>query len=218
MTNIIKENLDKIIWIGGSPCSGKSSFAEQMVEKFDLDYYKCDDNLDNYIQRGAQKEIPIMQKISRMDLDETWVNRSVHEMVSDEFIFYKESFQFILEDLEGKLSNNKILVEGAALLPQLMKKERIPYKNYLCMIPTKEFQLDNYSKREWVPEYLKGCIDPDKAFANWMDRDIKFAAIVKEFAIKEGMKLHIEDGSSSLKERFDELLEYWSLFSGVESI
>ena len=37
-----------------------------------------------------------------------------------------------------------------------------------------------YSKREWVKHYSSGCSEPIKAFENWMERDIKYAEIVKQ--------------------------------------
>lgn len=32
-----------IYWIGGSPCSGKSTIAEILAEKHDFTVFKCDD-------------------------------------------------------------------------------------------------------------------------------------------------------------------------------
>ena len=35
--------------IGGSPCSGKSTIAEMIAEKYDFNYFKVDDYLEQYI-------------------------------------------------------------------------------------------------------------------------------------------------------------------------
>lgn len=38
-----------VYYIGGSPCSGKSTTAEILSKKYDLYYFKVDDYLDKYI-------------------------------------------------------------------------------------------------------------------------------------------------------------------------
>lgn len=48
------------------------------------------------------------------------------------------------------------------------------------MVPTEAFQIYHYSKREWVPYVLAECSDPEKAFQNWMERDILFAKEVMQ--------------------------------------
>ena len=42
-----------IYYIGGLPCSGKSTIAEILSKKYDLYYFKVDDYLDKYMQLGA---------------------------------------------------------------------------------------------------------------------------------------------------------------------
>ena len=42
-----------IYFIGGSPCSGKSTVAESLSDKYDLYYFKVDDYLNQYTNRGA---------------------------------------------------------------------------------------------------------------------------------------------------------------------
>lgn len=36
--------------IGGSPCSGKSTIAEMIAEKYDFIYFKVDDYLEQYMK------------------------------------------------------------------------------------------------------------------------------------------------------------------------
>lgn len=40
-----------IYFIGGSPCSGKSTVAEILSRKYDLHYFKVDDYLDTYMKK-----------------------------------------------------------------------------------------------------------------------------------------------------------------------
>ena len=46
-----------------------------------------------------------------------------------------------------------------------------------------------------MPYILEGCSDKEKAFSNWMDRDILFAKEVQRQCVEEGYFSIINDGS-----------------------
>ena len=204
-------NRENIYWIGGSPCSGKSSIAELLCSAFGFAYYKCDDHLERYIKIGADQNIEIMKKYNTMNMDQTWLERHVEEQVEDEIAFYKEAFAIISNDIIKDFGNRDVVVEGAAILPELIKANHIHVKNYVCMVPTEDFQLENYKKREWVHDYLKPCSNPDLAFENWMARDIRFAERMLEKAKAYDMNYIVVDGSKSIEENYKEVLKAFDL-------
>lgn len=51
-----------LYYIGGSPCSGKSTITEKIAEKFGLFYFKVDNFLDKYIKLGVKEEYPVCTK------------------------------------------------------------------------------------------------------------------------------------------------------------
>jgi hypothetical protein len=79
------------------------------------------------------------------------------------------------------------------------------------MVPSSSFQLEHYKKRDWVNDYLISCSDPKQAFDNWMYRDIHFSKIVRNEAMKNQMNLIVVDGSKSIKENFDFIVEKFNL-------
>lgn len=195
-------NLTNIYWIGGSPCSGKSSIAEKLAQEFSLLYYKCDDHMLNHINRGAQNDILIMKKYSMMSKDENWL-RDVESQVTDVLEFYRNSFDYILDDLSQVSSDNVVLVEGAAILPELIMKHLIDPQKYICLVPTPEFQLIKYPEREWVKEYLRDCSDPPLAFSNWMKRDMMFANEISKSAKELDLIVLSVDGSKTMDENHE---------------
>ena len=44
----------QIYYIGGSPCSGKSTAAEALANEYGLRYLKVDDYLDKYMSMAAK--------------------------------------------------------------------------------------------------------------------------------------------------------------------
>lgn len=191
----------KIYWIGGSPCCGKSTISEMLVNEFGFEMYKCDDHFEKYTEIGLENGVEIMKKIKSMNLDETWL-RDINEQVEDEFEYYREALKIIVVDLEKNYKGKNVLVEGAAILPEFIKSNDIDNSKYICMVPTKEFQIDRYSKREWVNYYLQGCSDIKKAFENWMERDARYAEIVKKDADNYGMNVLVVDGNKSIDDNY----------------
>lgn len=168
----------KIYYIGGSPCSGKTTIAEMLAKEYGLFHFEVDDSLGRYAAMGAKKGYPACKVQWKGTPDEIWL-RDPALQCEQELQFYREIFTFIQEDIRTVSQGQDMIVEGAALLPELMKMIGILQEKYLCITPTKNFQTKHYKKREWVPIILEGCSDKEKAFANWMERDVLFAENVR---------------------------------------
>lgn len=185
-------------FIGGSPCSGKSTVAEILAEKYGLYYFKVDDFLEEYTKMGASKGYEICKKQEVMCSEEIWM-REPQLQCEEELTFYEEVFEFVMADLE-KINAKGNIAEGAAYLPKLMKKLGVSKDRYLSITPTKEFQVEHYSQREWVPYVLEGCSDKEKAFANWMERDALFAKEVQRQCVEEEYVSIVNDGNIGVDE------------------
>jgi len=143
--------------------------------------------------------------------------RQVDVQVDEEFEFYRERFEMILDDLQALKTDSNIIVEGAALLPELLNGINVDFENILYMIPTREFQYQKYSEREFIHYILKDCDDPTQAFNNWMERDVQFGEKVTSQANLYGYKTMIVDGSKTEEETFlmiKKLMQITSTFHG----
>lgn len=196
-------------YMGGSPCSGKSTIAEIISKQYGLYYFKVDDFLDKYTKMGKSKGYEICKKQESMNPEQIWM-RDALVQCTEELAFYKEIFEFVLTDL-SKIDAKGIITEGAAYLPELMKKLSISKNRYLAITPTKEFQISHYRKREWVPYVLEGCSDKEKAFSNWMNRDIMFAQEVQRQCGAEQYVSIINDGSIKIDELVDLVVSHFGL-------
>jgi 2-phosphoglycerate kinase len=186
--------MSKIYYIGGSPCSGKSTIAQMIAEQYGLYYFKVDNYLDEYIRRGNASNKPFSSQALKLSTNETWLRDPIVQN-TEELEIYREIFEYILEDLSKLEAPNGIITEGAAFLPELIHAIGVGSNSYICIIPTKEFQYHHYKLRPWVPEILKDCTDKKQAFENWMERDALFAVTVKEEADKLGYRSLITDGT-----------------------
>ena len=183
----------KIYYIGGSPCAGKSTVAEILSKKHDLYFFKVDDFLDKY-KEDANAIIGHFEQI--------WMRDPLLQC-EEEFEWYKEVFEYVIADLQQITCKNGIITEGAAYVPKLIKQLGISSERYIAITPTPEFQVFHFKKREFVPYILEGCSDMEKAFDNWMSRDILFAKEVQRQCREEGYVSVINDGSMKIDELVD---------------
>ena len=195
----LRSIIDNTYFIGGSPCSGKSTIAEQLSKYYNLKYFKIDDYEQAHIEKASPERHPIMYKWSQLSWDKIWL-RSVQKQVAEEFEFYRERFPMILSELEKFQSAGRVITVSAALLPELLKELNLDKHRVIYLIPAKEFQVKHYSKRSFKDEILEKCSQPEEAFKNWMERDHLFGRKVRDQAKEFGYKVIDVDGSRSIKE------------------
>lgn len=197
-------------YIGGSPCAGKSTIAEILSKKYHLYYFKVDDCLDNYTKLGALKEYPICKKIIEMNAEQTWMREPMLQC-REEFEWYEEVFEYVLTDLKQINCENGVITEGAAYVPRLIKQLDLPRNRYISITPTAEFQLSHFRRREFVSYILEGCSDMERAFCNWMDRDILFAQEVQRQCHEERYASIINDGNLEIDELVNKVAKHFLL-------
>ena len=202
--------MSKIYYLGGSPCSGKSTMAEMISEKYGFQYFKADDFLMDFVLKGANDGNEWLTAISKMTPDQLWL-QDPEKLKEDELRTYQNLYPYFAEAIKDLGSNTPIVAEGAAFLPSLMQGEDM---QYICIVPTKEFQVKHFSQREWVDDYLADCSDPKTAFSNWMGRDALFALSALEQAKERGFATLVVDGSKTIDENYKIVVEaFGSLLS-----
>ena len=72
-----------VYYIGGSPCSGKSTVAEALAARYGLTYFKADDCLDDLIAEGVAAGLPVCERLRRMTAEETWIFSADRLLKSD---------------------------------------------------------------------------------------------------------------------------------------
>lgn len=187
----------QIYWIGGSPCAGKSTVAQLLVDQYNLYYYQCDAQFETHQRRADPVQQPTLQRLSSLLCDEIWLP-PVAEQVARVQAIYREEFAMILADLAGLATDRPIIVEGAALLPSLV----LPYlhvQQAIWITPTPAFQRLHYAQRPWIQDVLRACSDPAQAFQNWMARDEAYAAWIQEQTTAFGLPRLQADGQQTIE-------------------
>ncbi|MEO8286531.1 MAG: hypothetical protein ABI670_08860 [Chloroflexota bacterium] len=201
-----------IYWIGGSPCSGKSSIALLIAARHDLQLYVCDDHYSDHLAAADPVSYPRLARARTATWNEVW-SRPVDVATSDEFEFYREEFGMVLEDIYSMPTDRPVLAEGAALLPECVAPLVSDLHKAIWIVPTEAFQLYHYSRREWIHDILAQCENPSAAFATWMGRDAQFAETVALDARNRALRVITVDGSRSIEALAAEVEAHFGLQS-----
>ena len=196
----------KVMIIGGSPCSGKSTAAERLAAEFGACRYQADDHLEELIRMAADRGKPACRSVLSMSSDEIWM-RDPEIQCREEFQIYREIAPDVFRGVDA-IEAELIVAEGAAFTPEVVKAYGAG--RYLAIIPTPEFQTARYRERQWVSRILADCSDKAAAFHNWMRRDILFAVQVEAECAAMGIPCIVNDGSMSvdrLYQRVKQLLD-----------
>ena len=189
--------MSEVFFIGGSPCSGKSTIAEMLVRKYELAYFRQDDYLDDYLKRGSDEGHKLFQHVLSLSSEQMWM-RDPAEQCAEEFSLYETMFAYSMEDISDLATDRPIIAEGAGFLPHLMKQLPVDESHFVCVVPTRDFQITTYVDREWIHHYLSDCRDQDQAFANWMERDALLGERVLRDAENLGYQHLVVDGSTDV--------------------
>lgn len=200
----------EVYFIGGSPCSGKSTIAQAIAAGCGLQYFKVDDHLDRYMGMGAKDQKVCCTAVAEMTPEQIWM-RPAQVQCQEELQIYQEIFPYIMADLAALGNGPGVITEGAAYLPALVRACGVPFRRYLSLTPTRAFQVGHYRQREWVPHVLEGCSDRQQAFANWMDRDALFAQAVRQQCSDLGYASLVNNGSISTEDLTHRITRHFGL-------
>ncbi|GAA3287771.1 hypothetical protein Dvina_26360 [Dactylosporangium vinaceum] len=178
-------------WIGGSPCSGKSTVAARLATAAGALLYSCDDAFDRHADAG-----PAMRRVVAMSVADR-LAQPIEVQVEDVLRLYREEFAPIREDLAA---GGFGLAEGAALLPELLHGVGVPADRAVWIVPTEEFQRAHYARRPWARDLVAATPDPPDAFDRWMRRDAAFARRVAGQARDLGYRVITVDGTQSVRQ------------------
>lgn len=184
-----------IFWLGGSPCSGKSSIANALAKTYGLQHYCCDDRFDDHLQNADLAMQPTLARLRTLSPDAIWL-APVPDQIKRVQAIYREEFASLYADLQT--IGGSIIAEGAALMPEWVAPLISENRHAVWLLPTPDFQREQYRQREWIHDVINATSNPEQAWHNWMARDSGFADRVEAQARGRGLSCLRVDGTNSL--------------------
>jgi adenylate kinase family enzyme len=206
------EALAHVLWVAGSPCSGKSTVSHTITRIYVFLDYHLDALAANHFARRVAAGDVEAQAFLNMSIDQRWVQRSVATLVQETVESWSRDFQLVIEDLLALPKENIIVAEGnffpACVAPYLTSNHQA-----IWLTPTDTFceQARRRKKAELVRRQKRHGVfnegsDPEKRLWNLIERDCQLARYVKQQTEELQLPLVEVDGSRSPDE-MTELVE-----------
>jgi 2-phosphoglycerate kinase len=191
-----------VLWLGGSPCAGKSTVAAELARRFDLDLYRVDDAFADHERRLDPARQPTLVRWCAASANERWL-QPIDALLGEAIACYRDHWGMVLEDVVARQETRPLLVEGTALLPAEVARV-VPHRSRaLWLVADPHFQRRHYRERAWAWGVVASSDDPERAFDNWMERDVRFASWVAAEADVLGLRRLTVDGARSVDEVAD---------------
>jgi hypothetical protein len=196
--------LAHVMWIGGSPCSGKSSISHTITRIFVFLDYHVDAWAANHQARKIAAGDSYSQAFAQMTIDQRWLARSPETMAEETIASWMREFALVVEDLLALPRENLIIAEGnffpACVVPYLSHPNQA-----IWLVPSNEFcdqarrrkqaALSERQRRHGV--YDEGS-DPEERLRRLIARDQQLAISVREQAAEVQLPCLDVDGARSL--------------------
>jgi hypothetical protein len=185
-----------------------------MATRYGLSLFRADEAYFRHEKIVVPECHPIFYQLTHCSSEELWM-RPVEQQVAEEITLYREEFPLILEELLTFPKSPPLLAEGAALLPEWVIPLLLKRNQAIWIIPTEEFQLAHYGRREWAKDVVKACTNPEQAFQNWMQRDMRFAQFVEQEAQQRRARVLVVNGAHSLTENISTVEQHFQFGSSL---
>ncbi|HEX9945171.1 MAG TPA: hypothetical protein VGG03_24435 [Thermoanaerobaculia bacterium] len=190
--------LDHVYWLGGSACAGKTAVARLLAAAHGLALYSCDERFEEHRRRADPARHPRFCRVADRTPAQLWMPAAAVQ-AEELLAFYEEELDMVLADLAA--ISGPVLAEGSGLLPEKIAAVLAAPHRAVWLVATPEFRLRSYPLRGgWVEDLLGQCPDPERAFANWMERDTLVAAAIEREARSRELEVLTVDGRCTVEE------------------
>jgi hypothetical protein len=193
--------LSHVLWIGGSPCAGKTSIADWLAQTFGLHVYHFDRTEREYIARRIAAGDAALAAFLSQSMDQRWLMREPSVMAQSVIGFWTERFRQVLEDLLAQPKDPGIIAEGPGLFPECVFPCLSDLHQAIWLVPTDAFCTAVRQHRHVAGiDGFQQTSDPERALHQLIERDCLLARYVKQRAEALHLPLYEVDGSHSLDE------------------
>lgn len=203
-------DLSHIYWMGGSPCGGKSTVSKIIAEQYGLKLYSIDAELDRLMKDYSAALPPALARWEAQNWEERWM-QPVDELLSFVLMAYDEEFALCIEEIKAIPPSQPTLVEGNPLRPELVAPYLSHKHHAIWLIAQDEDLRHFYRQRIWAQHVVKETSDPERAFNNWLERDVAFAHLVREACDKHGFHALMSNRQQALEVKAHQVATIYQL-------
>jgi hypothetical protein len=194
-----------VLWIGGSPCAGKTSIADALAAVHHGVAFHFDRMEMAHIARSTEATNPDLMAFLALDMDHRWLLRTPEEMARNAIASWRARFPLVLEDLRALPTDAPIFAEGPGLFPECVESLLTSPRQALWLTTTEPF-CQMVRQQRGGPFHETS--DPARSLRKLVTRDVLMARHVEREASERGLTWYAIDGGRSLAQMIT-LVEEW---------
>ena len=194
----MQKQLSHILWIGGSTDAGKTTIAQTIAQRHNLQLYHYDQHSNAHMEQKAKKHT-IYRTFLKATIDERWIHPEPEDLLQFLIQSFQDSFPLVVKDLQQQPTKPLIIAEGFAFLPDLIAPTLSHTHQAVWLIPTETFKWESMKRRQ-KPSFRHQTSNPQRATQNLFKRDMLLANLIKIQTRQHNLTLYETDGSRTLEE------------------
>jgi hypothetical protein len=182
-------SFDHVLWIGGSPDSGKTSVAGSLADRYSLGRYHFDRHEPAHFGRAGPDRHPALWAAhpDRMSTEQRWLGSPPGEMAAATIASWSERFWMALDDLLEMPAGRIIVAEGPGFFPELLAPLLPDSRRAIWLIPSEDFKRDSAARRG-KPGNRHETSDPVRAARNLVERDLLMGGHIRARCVALGLR------------------------------
>lgn len=195
----LKVLLKQVLWIGGTPDSGKTSIADALAEKHGLQVYHFDRHEMEHFRQADPVLHPNLTAAHPdvMGPEERWLGSTPDEMCRQTMACWTERFSMAVEDLLRMPGSPGIIAEGPGMYPDAVVPLIEDSRRAVWLLPSEAFKRESIERRQKLRSLPVS--DIERAVENLIQRDLLMTAEVRRQVEAHGVIAFDVDGSRDLK-------------------
>lgn len=189
----LKPALKNVLWMGGGTDAGKTTTAKLLGEKYDLPVYLGDFDGKHHWENVDPDTQPAMHTWITRDSEQRWLKITVEELIDITLGIIHERLPLLIEDLTKLSKDSKVIVEWYGFSPNMIVPLLAHPNQAVWMFPSPEFKQASITRRNKT-QYHRDTTNPEKAWANHLERDLRMSQLAQNQAIEHQQAIIINDG------------------------
>lgn len=151
----LKHDLSHVYWLGGASKGGKSTAAESIQHEFGYFVYDHDEKWlgGSHARLADPDRHPTMFRYrdlyeEKLTVEKYFAYGPYDELVEDQFDFFAEQFDMVVDDLLKLPRSQPILADGIGLLPEQVSQVAEPHRA-IYLVSTEAFAQSVHDSKDW---------------------------------------------------------------------
>lgn len=196
----LREQLAHVLWIGGSPHSGKTTLSRLLAGKWDLKIYNLDWHL---VREHRSRPGGAPSGWDELTMDQRWLLPSPEQMAEREISSWTARSRLVIDDLLPLPRDRTVVAEGPAVFPWWVEPLLSSTRQAIFLIAESSWRAQVYARRyrdDPAASSAGRTTDPARAAANIAVRDALLAARIRRSCEELGLRVETMDGSRDIDE------------------